>query len=68
MVFRTRTKVDGEGRLVSAHYGVISGAWLFGSETMRIGDACFNSTVNDTMIEDGYYLRKSVRENKNMGR
>jgi len=68
MVFRTRTKVDGEGRLVSAHYGVISGAWFFGSETMRIGDACFNSTVNDIMIEDGYYLRKSVRENKNMGR
>ena len=63
MVFRTRTKVDDEGRLVSAHYGVISGAWLFGSETMRIGDACFNSTVNDTMIEDGYYLRKTVREN-----
>ncbi len=66
MVFRTRTKVDGEGRLVSAHYGVISGAWIFGSETMRIGDACFNSTVNDIMIEDGYYLRKSVRENKHM--
>lgn len=63
MVFRTRTKVDGEGRLVSAHYGVISGAWLFGSETMRIGDACFNNAANDTMIEDGYYLRKAVREN-----
>lgn len=68
MVFRTRTKVDDEGILVSAHYGVISGAWLFGSETMRISDACFNSKVNDTMIEDGYYLRKSVREYKNMER
>ena len=64
MVFRTRTKVDDEGRLVSAHYGVISGAWFFGSETMRIGDACFNNMINDPMIEDGYYLRKAVRENK----
>lgn len=64
MVFRTRTKIDDEGRLVSAHYGVISGAWLFGSETMQIGDACFNDAINGTMIEDGYYLRKAVKESK----
>ena len=68
MVFRTRTKVDEEGRLVSAHYGVISGGWLFGSETMQIGDACFNDKVNATMIEDGYYLRKAVRENARVDR
>ena len=64
MVFRTRTKVDDDGNLMSAHYGVISGEWMFGSETMRFGDACFNSTANDTLIEDGYFLRKVVQERK----
>lgn len=62
MVFRTRTKTDEYGNLVSAHYGVISGEWLLGSESMRIGDACFNGNVNDLCIEDGYYLRKKVKE------
>ena len=61
LVFRTRTKVDENGNLKEAHYGVISGEWISGSETMRISDACFNPVPNDTNIEDGYYLRKKVQ-------
>lgn len=64
LVFRTRTKLDEEGKLVSAHYGVISGGWGFGSKVMGFSDACFNPVPNDTNIEDGYYLRKRVRERK----
>ena len=68
MVFRTRTKLDRNGKLVSAHYGVISGAWLFGNESMRFDDACFNPNANDTSIEDGYYLRKRVKEQTMSGK
>lgn len=64
LVFRTRTRVDEDGKLLSAHYGVISGRWSLGSETMRIDDACFNKNENDPCIEDGWYLRKKVRETK----
>lgn len=62
LVFRTRTKVDEKGNLVSAHYGAISGEWAFGSETMRMDDVCFNPVENDTSIEDGFFLRKRVTE------
>ena len=68
LVFRTRTKVDEDGRLREAHYGVISGEWISGSETMRISDACFNPVPNDTNIEDGYYLRKKVQWSKDLTR
>ena len=68
LVFRTRTKVDEDGRLKEAHYGVISGEWISGSETMRISDACFNPFPNDTNIEDGYYLRKKVQWSKDSTR
>ena len=68
LVFRTRTKVDEEGNLKEAHYGVISGEWMSGSETMRISDGCFNPIPNDTNIEDGYYLRKKVQWAKESAR
>lgn len=61
-VVRTRTKVDADGKLVSACYGVISGIWISGRETMRMEDASFNSACNDLAIEDGYYLRKRLEE------
>ncbi len=61
MVFRTRTGVNDAGELVSAHYGVISGEWLLGSETMRFNDACFNPNENDLCIEDGCHLRKQTK-------
>ena len=68
LVFRTRTKVDENGRLKEAHYGVISGEWISGRETMQISDACFNPVPNDTNIEDGFYLRKAVERHGGQGR
>ena len=51
LVFRTRTKVDEKGNLVSAHYGKIDGLWeFFGS--MRAASIQFNPTPNDTNLED----------------
>ena len=51
LVFRTRTRVDSEGRLISAHYGKIYGVWeFFGA--MRAANVQFNSTPNDTNLED----------------
>ena len=64
LVFRTRTITNETGCLKSAHYGVISGPFRMGSKNIYIGDACFNPTPNDTNLEDGYYLRKRVRERK----
>ena len=61
-VFRTRTRTDSEGRLISACYGVISGVWVSGETTMRIEDAAFNLNENDVSIEDGYYLRQVLRQ------
>ena len=51
VVFRTRTKVDDNGKLVSAHYGKIYGLWeFFGS--MRAANIQFNPTPNDPNLED----------------
>lgn len=50
MVFRTRTKVDDKGNLVSAYYGKIYGAWEFGTG-IKISDVYFNHTPNDTNLE-----------------
>ncbi len=51
MVFRTRTRVDENGDLVSAHYGKIYGLWEF-STAIRAKDVFFNTTPNDTNLED----------------
>lgn len=64
LIYRTRTTTNETGCLKIAHYGVISGPFRMGSENIYIGDACFNPVPNDTNIEDGYYLRKRVRERK----
>ena len=51
LVFRTRTEVDPEGRLISAHYGKIYGVWeFFGG--MRAANVQFNQNPNDTNLED----------------
>lgn len=51
LVFRTRTEVDEKGNLLSAHYGKIEGLWeFFGS--MRAASIQFNTTPNDTNLED----------------
>ena len=51
LVFRTRTKVDENGQLISAHYGMIYGRWTteFGMNAEAI---FFNPRPNDTNIED----------------
>ena len=60
-VFRTRTTIDENGGLKTAHYGLILGAWMSGGEYMRITDGCFNRAENDCNIEDSYYLRNKVK-------
>ena len=53
LVFRTRTRVDKDGNLISAHYGVICGEWNFaGPSGFRIDDFIFNPRPNDSNLED----------------
>lgn len=58
LVFRTRTQVDKDGKLISAHYGIISGQWSFFG-TMLSGGYLFNPTPNDTNLEDAETARLS---------
>ena len=64
LVIRTRTKVDANGNLVSAHYGKIYGLWeFFGS--MRASRIQFNSKPNDPNLEDvdaARYSRMLIRQ------
>lgn len=66
LVFRTRTEVDADGKLISAHYGKIYGVWeFFGG--MRAANVQFNPTPNDTNLEDSEtaertLIRKRQRE------
>lgn len=62
VVFRTRTRADDSGTLIAACYGVISGVWTSGETTMRMEDAAFNPKENDLNVEDGYYLRRLLRQ------
>ena len=60
MVFRVRTKVDAEGRLVSAHYGRMLGDWRFcEGGGMGIGDTILNPTPNDPNLEDVEAVRRT---------
>ncbi len=53
MVFRTRTKVDRDGRLVSARYGKIYGPWLFADAGgFKISRVLMNVADNDLNLED----------------
>ncbi len=65
LVFRTRTQVDAEGRLVSALYGKIYGEWNFaGPGGMSMAQFVFNPRPNDTNLEDEHtaeYSRKRQR-------
>ena len=66
LVFRTRTKVDAECRLVSALYGKIYGDWNFvGPGGMSMSQFVFNPRPNDTNLEDEHtaeYSRKCQRQ------
>ena len=64
LVFRTRTALDDNGNLKTAHYGVIVGMWGFGDKQMGVGDACFNIIENDVNIEDGRTLRDKIKNYK----
>lgn len=60
LVYRTRTKVDDDGRLVEAHYGVLSGEWRFFEKGgMKINQVLFNPIPNDTNLEDVETMRRS---------
>lgn len=51
LVFRTRTKLDEKGRMVSAHYGKVYGPWDFDGG-MCFGRAYFNMMPNDPNLDD----------------
>lgn len=63
LVFRTRTKVDEDGGLISAHYGMIYGRWTteFG---MRAEAIFFNPRPNDINIEDIDEFTRTRLKNK----
>ena len=61
LIFRTRTSVDDEGKLKTAHYGTIHGEWMPGKTYMSFVDGCFNPKPNDINIEDGRQLREILR-------
>lgn len=53
LVFRTRTKVDQDGRLVSARYGKLYGPWWFeDAGGVRVKKIFMNSEDNDTNLEE----------------
>lgn len=65
LVFRTRTKVDAEGSLKSAHYGMIFGNWRFCEKGgMAIERIVFNPMPNDANLEDAEMSRRSCLGNK----
>ena len=53
MVFRTRPKVGGEGRLISARYGKLYGPWDFeDAGGTRIYSVFLNVRDGDVNLED----------------
>ena len=60
LVFRTRTKVDAQGNLKSAHYGMIFGNWRFCEKGgMAIEKIVFNPVPNDPNLEDAETAHRS---------
>lgn len=65
-VFRTRTSVDDDGKLKSAHYGKIYGDWRFCERGgMAIQRIDFNPRPNDTNLEDAETARLSELNRRN---
>lgn len=60
LVLRTRTEVDKDGNLVSAHYGKIYGEWGFYGG-MRAKAIFFNPIPNDTNLEDSKTAERSLQ-------
>ena len=63
LVLRTRTEVDKDGNLVSAHYGKIYGKWEFYGG-MRAEAIFFNPTPNDTNLEDAKTAERSLQRQR----
>lgn len=63
LVFRTRTEVDKEGNLLSAHYGKIYGRWGFYGG-MRAEAFFFNPTPNDSNLEDAKTAESSLQRQR----
>lgn len=62
LVFRTRTNVDKEGRLLSARYGKLYGPWHFeDAGGSRIAKSFMNALDNDIDLEDMRTLENSRR-------
>ena len=64
LVFRTRTRVDENGKLVGAHYGKYSRGWRSDGKEMHFGAACFNPVENDPSIEGDQALLYKIRNYK----
>jgi hypothetical protein len=63
LVLRTRTTIDKDGKLLSAHYGKIYGDWRFCERGgMAIQQIFFNPLENDTNLED----EKTVKESDDL--
>ena len=62
LIFRTRTKVNEKGELVSAHYGRIDGEWKFYElHGMWVRGIYFNVVSNDTNLEDRYSFEDAMQ-------
>lgn len=65
IVFRTRTKVNDRGELVSAHYGRIDGKWKFHElHRMTIKGIYFNAASNDVNLEDQCSYNENILLNR----
>lgn len=60
-VFRTRTQVDKEGKLIRAHYGIVQGEWSTGQFCMNMGDSWINPIPNDTNLESSEVAERARR-------
>lgn len=62
LVFRTRTKIDREGRLLSARYGKLYGPWHFedagGSQIQKV---FLNKNDNDANLEDVWTIENAEK-------
>ena len=64
LLFRTRTRVDENGKLIGAHYGKYCGSWRSDRKELHFGDGCFNPVENDSSIEGDQTLFYKIKKNK----
>ena len=64
LVFRTRTRVDENGKLIGAHYGKYCGSWRSDRKELHFGGGCFNPVENDNNIEGDQTLFYKLKNNR----